>query len=111
MSIRKQSFKVDLFQLKNARDAGALMDSIKAGHARDLGKAIIEEMPYERIEGFEGELPAAVLTKDHIFTETWGVEFMLLNKQQVAMLMDLTFELERAGEQNLADQLKHILKD
>lgn len=88
MPIIKQTFKVDLFQLKNSRDVESLLKSIKDGHARDLGLAIIEDFPYEKVveDSYEGELPAAVLTKDHHFTETWEAYFCLLTAAQWEMV-------------------------
>lgn len=91
MPIIRQSFKVDLFQLKHSRDAEALLKSIKDGHARDLGGAIIADFPYEKVkdESYEGELPTAVLTKDHNFVDTWEVEFCLFTMPQWQLIKEV----------------------
>lgn len=82
MPLLKQQFKIDLFNLKYAKDPEAIRESHKNHNARELGMKLIEQFPYTIVEKFEGELPHAVMTRDHQFTETWGVELVVLTREQ-----------------------------
>ena len=98
MPLIKQQFKIDMFQLKHTKDGEELRQAYFDDYARRLGAKLIEVIPYEKTEAFEGELPQAVLTKDHHFTETWGVEFVVLTREQWEQI-PLLFrqQIEREG--------------
>lgn len=89
MPLVQQTFKIDQFQLKHSNDADALRRAIHAEYSRDLAAKLIEVMPYQLREKYEGELPSAVLTRDHHFTETWRWEAVVLTREQCAEILNL----------------------
>ena len=64
-------FKVDLFQMKHTKDPEGLLQAVKDKYAREFGKYLIEQFPFEKVRGFEGELPEMSLNKEHEFTDTY----------------------------------------
>src|SRR5687768_12901842 len=77
-------FKVDLFQLKHTKDPEGLLNAIKQQHAAELGRKLIEQLPYMRVSGYEGELPAMSLNKDHEFTDRYETRFVVLTEETCA---------------------------
>ena len=106
MPLIKQQFKVDMFNLRYARDPEGLRQSHKDEAARALGAKLIEAIPYQLEEKFEGELPAATLTKDHHFTETWGVEFVVFTRKEID---DLKHEIEYNNPGMVVEMLRDLL--
>jgi hypothetical protein len=83
----KSEFKVDLFQLKHAREPEVLLQSIKDTNAAALGRKLIEMFPYEKTSAYEGPLPEMSLNRDHEFTDTWGVELVVVKADLVRDLI------------------------
>lgn len=99
--IVSSTFKADLFQLKHTKDPDALLAAIKESYAAALGRKIIESFPYVKVSGYEGELPALSMNKDHEFVDVWESRIVMLTEEQATMLMNV---LRRSGMNELEIQ-------
>jgi hypothetical protein len=99
MRIRSE-FKVDLFQMKHARDPEGLLRTIKDVNAATLGRKLVEYFPYERTDSYTGVLPEMSMNRDHEFNDTYGVELVVMRRGQFDLILSL-----------LPPEIVHVIKE
>jgi hypothetical protein len=99
----KQEYKVDLINLKNAKDKEGLLKAVHETFAKEFGMFIAEKFPIAKNDekSFHGELPEMCLNREHQYVDHYEQRLIIIPEEQ---LLAKIKELEGDAEELIQDK-------